>query len=212
MRTSVKTLFLVPALVAGLCLIPAGRVTAQTFTNFYSFTATHTNSSHVYTNSDGAYPSAGLILSGNTLCGTAGNGGNAYDGTLFAVTTDGTSFTTLHTFTNSPDGGSPHAGLILAGNTLHGTARGWRHQWYWHGVQSFVADAAPGRHSVWNKCCPEVGNECPRVHLAIGHEPGFNELEHRYSATDRCQHEQRGNECHLRHTAVLPIKSVEPIS
>ena len=43
------------ALVAGLGLIPASRVTAQAFTNLYSFTAAVPNSSHtIYTNSDGA--------------------------------------------------------------------------------------------------------------------------------------------------------------
>ena len=71
--------------------------------------------------SDGANPYAGLVLSGSTLFGTAGNGGNAYDGTVFAVNTNGTGFTTPHTFTNSPDGYSPHAGLISSGNTLYGT-------------------------------------------------------------------------------------------
>jgi uncharacterized repeat protein (TIGR03803 family) len=84
------------------------------FTNLHSFTG----------NSDGANPYAGLILVGNTLFGTAGNGGNLFDGTLFAVTTNGLGFTTLHTFTNSPDGVSPHAVLILSGNTLFGTASG----------------------------------------------------------------------------------------
>ena len=84
------------------------------FTNLYSFTG----------DSDGDNPYAGLILSGNTLYGTAGNGGAGY-GTLFALTTNGTGFATLHTFTNNPDDGeSPHAGLILSGNTLYGTAEG----------------------------------------------------------------------------------------
>lgn len=100
--------------MAGLGLILTGRVTAQTiFTNLHSFTY-----------SDGINPYAGLVLSGSTLFGTAGNGGNSYDGTVFAVNTNGTGFTTPHTFTNSPDGFSPHAGLISSGNTLYGTANG----------------------------------------------------------------------------------------
>jgi hypothetical protein len=37
-KASIKKLFLLPALIAGLVLLPAGRVTAQTFTNLYSFT------------------------------------------------------------------------------------------------------------------------------------------------------------------------------
>ena len=41
----------------------------------------------------------GLILSGNTLYGTAYYGGSAGNGTVFALNTNGTGFTTLHTFT-----------------------------------------------------------------------------------------------------------------
>jgi uncharacterized repeat protein (TIGR03803 family) len=110
MKTYIKNLFLLPALVAGLGLIPAGRVTAQTFTNLHSFTG-----------SDGGNPQAGLILSGTTLYGTAFQGGSSGAGTVFAVSTDGTGFTNLHSFTYS-DGVNPQAGLILSGNTLYGTA------------------------------------------------------------------------------------------
>jgi uncharacterized repeat protein (TIGR03803 family) len=119
-------------LLAVLSPLLANRVTAQTFTNLYSFTATYTNSSFVYTNGDGAYPSAGLILSGNTLYGTAPGGGTNGNGTVFAVHTDGTGFTVLHNFTathtnssfvyTNGDGAYPSAGLILSGNTLYGTA------------------------------------------------------------------------------------------
>ena len=53
-------------------------------------------------------------------------------GTVFAVNTDGSRFTNLHSFTatsGSPyptnsDGTNPQAGLILSGNTLYGTANG----------------------------------------------------------------------------------------
>jgi len=88
------------------------------FTNLYSFSATDTNGF----NHDGAEPFAGLILSGNTLYGTAYQGGRSGDGTIFAVTTNGTGFTNLYSFTNGSDGGRPFAGLILSGNTLYGTA------------------------------------------------------------------------------------------
>ncbi len=100
------------------------------FTNLYTFTATSTNSSGAYTNSDGAYPSAGLILSANTLYGTALDGGSAGSGTVFALNTDGTGFRNLHSFTASPfsapfansDGANPQADLVLSVNTLYGTA------------------------------------------------------------------------------------------
>jgi uncharacterized repeat protein (TIGR03803 family) len=75
-----------------------------------------------YTNSDGAYPYAGLILSSNTLYGTAYGGGTGGYGTVFKVNTDGTGFATLYNFTNGSDGAQPQAGLILSSNTLYGTA------------------------------------------------------------------------------------------
>jgi uncharacterized repeat protein (TIGR03803 family) len=104
------------------------------FTNLHSITQSSTNSSGVYTNSDGIAPNGSLILSGNTLYGTASGGGSSGNGTVFKVNIDGTDFTTLHSFaatsgassisdngTNS-DGASPVGPLILSGNTLYGTA------------------------------------------------------------------------------------------
>src|SRR5207249_6160971 len=38
------------------------------------------------TNSDGAFPIAGLILCGNTLYGTASSGGSSGSGTVFSLT------------------------------------------------------------------------------------------------------------------------------
>jgi uncharacterized repeat protein (TIGR03803 family) len=99
------------ALIVGLGLMVASRLTAQTFTTLYSFT----------NGSDGANPEAGLILSGNTLYGTAYAGGSSGDGTIFKVNTDGTGFTTLYNFTGNSDGTDPAAGLISLGNTLYGT-------------------------------------------------------------------------------------------
>jgi uncharacterized repeat protein (TIGR03803 family) len=94
---------------------------------------------HTFTSgSDGSGPTGGLIFSGNTLYGTAAFGGNSNApkpygtdssaagwGTVFALNTDGTGFTILHSFTpTSPytnsDGANP-AGLILSGNTMYGT-------------------------------------------------------------------------------------------
>jgi len=121
MKTSIKNPFLLPLLIAGLGLIPAGRVTAQTLTTLHSFT--ETSGPGPSTNSDGVAPLAGLILSGTTLYGTAYNGGSSGKGTVFAVNIFGGGFTTLHTFAVDPsDGAYPAAGLILSGNTLYGTA------------------------------------------------------------------------------------------
>jgi len=85
------------------------------------------------TNADGVYPSGVLALSGNTLFGHCSRGGRNGNGTVFSVTTSGTNFTVLHTFSllvtnalsSTPnvnnDGAWPTA-LILASNVLYGTA------------------------------------------------------------------------------------------
>jgi uncharacterized repeat protein (TIGR03803 family) len=131
-KTRLKYPVLLPALIAVLGLILAGRATAQTFTILYSFTATQTNALGNYTNRNGAIPSSALILSGNTLYGTTSGGGSAGNGAVFALNPDGTSLTNLHSFTaqqtnalgnyTNSDGAYLRAGLILSGNTLYGMA------------------------------------------------------------------------------------------
>jgi uncharacterized repeat protein (TIGR03803 family) len=93
------------------------------FTTLHWFTALTGNPS---ANSDGALPQAALVLSSNTLYGTAPVGGTANSGTVFKVNTDGTGFQTLHSFstyviflTNS-DGAVPYGQLVISGNTLYG--------------------------------------------------------------------------------------------
>jgi uncharacterized repeat protein (TIGR03803 family) len=87
------------------------------FTNLYTFTTTPFGP-HGYVNSDGAWPYAGLILSGNTLYGTTYQGGSLGQGTVFEVNTDGSGFMTLHNFDFI---GMVYAGVILSSNTLYGT-------------------------------------------------------------------------------------------
>lgn len=82
------------------------------FNVIYSFTG----------GSDGANPFGSLLLSGDTLYGTASEGGNDYVGTVFSVNTDGSAFSTLYTFTEGDDGETPVGSLILSGNVLYGTA------------------------------------------------------------------------------------------
>jgi uncharacterized repeat protein (TIGR03803 family) len=88
------------------------------YTNLYSFTAVNPSTG---TNIDGTGPSAGLILSGGTLYGTARYNGFLRDGTVFAVSTNGTAFTNLYNFSGGSDGAYPMAGLTLSGTTLYGT-------------------------------------------------------------------------------------------
>jgi uncharacterized repeat protein (TIGR03803 family) len=89
------------------------------FTVLHSFAAVNFLT---LTNTDGTSPYDGLILSGNTLYGTASRGGNANGGTVFAVNTDGTDFTNLHSFTGGSDGDFPKGELLLFSNVLIGTA------------------------------------------------------------------------------------------
>jgi uncharacterized repeat protein (TIGR03803 family) len=89
---------------------------AGTFTDLYEFSG----------DADGGYPSANLMLSGNTLYGSTGGvssqpgeaGGN---GTLFAVNTNGIGFTNIYSFGYS-DIVQPLGGLAVSGNTLYGSA------------------------------------------------------------------------------------------
>jgi uncharacterized repeat protein (TIGR03803 family) len=90
------------------------------FSNFHSFSAPVNNSHGARTNSDGAYPYVGLLLSGNNLYGAANNGGTSGQGTLFTVSTAATGFTNLHSFGSGTGGAYSSAGLIFVGNKLYG--------------------------------------------------------------------------------------------
>src|SRR5262249_54107277 len=97
------------------------------FTNFYSFTTT---TGPALVNNDGASPWAPLLLSGNTLYGTAFSGGMFGLGTVFSVNTDGSGFTTIHSFSptsganqGNQDGGNPVDGVVLSGETIYATAQ-----------------------------------------------------------------------------------------
>ena len=82
------------------------------FTNLHNFASTE---------GIGFLPTSGhLVLSGNTLFGTAPWSGN--DGCVFSLNTDGSNFKNLYSFTNGADGAAPCPDLILSGSTLFGTA------------------------------------------------------------------------------------------
>jgi uncharacterized repeat protein (TIGR03803 family) len=82
------------------------------FTNLYSFTAPSSG-----TNTDGANPQAGLVLSGITLYGMTVAGGKSGNGTVFRINTDGSDFTNFYSF----DYTTYHAGrLCLSNDTLYG--------------------------------------------------------------------------------------------
>jgi uncharacterized repeat protein (TIGR03803 family) len=97
------------------------------FRALYAFDAI-TSPPPIYSNTDGANPECGLLLSGNTLYGTTVDGGTNGWGTVFAVNTDGSDFSLVHTFSASTgynsnlDGLFSWGGLVLSGNILYGTA------------------------------------------------------------------------------------------
>jgi uncharacterized repeat protein (TIGR03803 family) len=81
------------------------------------------------TNTGGASPSALLALSGNILYGTTTSGGAAANGTIFSLSTNGSTFINLHDFSEldsntgtNIDGALPYGGVVLFGSTLYGTA------------------------------------------------------------------------------------------
>ena len=89
------------------------------FRNLYSFSS-RTNA---------GFPTGRLLLSSNRLYGATLSGGTLnHGGTVFAINTDGTGFTILHTFVQSfepgtdGDGRMPGGGLALWNDTLYGTA------------------------------------------------------------------------------------------
>src|SRR5690349_15952368 len=119
-RSPCNSLIKNPLLLAGVgaCLfgvITVVRISAQSFTTLYSFTALDSTG----TNCDGAVPAAGLVLAGDTLFGTAYIGGDFGFGTVFSLNTNGSNFTTWFSFTGASDGASPGS-LILSGNELFG--------------------------------------------------------------------------------------------
>ena len=115
-KMKTKILFLLPALIAVLNLIPAGRVTAQTFTVLKSF--------GILTNVTGFYPESTLVQGPDgTLYGTARVGEGIIRGTVFKVQPDGSEFRVLKwfTYTNNLEGEDPVAALALSGSVLYGT-------------------------------------------------------------------------------------------
>jgi uncharacterized repeat protein (TIGR03803 family) len=116
MKTGGKNPVLLSLLTTSLCLILANTTRAQSLTTLYSFSPRNSN-----TNSDGAYPSAPLIISGNTLYGAAEFGGTSGYGDVFSINSGGAGFTNQHNFASSEDGANPTGGLILSGSRLYGT-------------------------------------------------------------------------------------------
>jgi uncharacterized repeat protein (TIGR03803 family) len=71
--------------------------------------------------SEGASPQGSLLLSGGTLYGMTSLGGTLGVGTLFKISTNGSGFQLVHTFTGTvTDGSQPNGSLIISNTTLYG--------------------------------------------------------------------------------------------
>ena len=74
---------------------------------------------------DGGEPQSELLLNGNMLYGTTAFGGTNGFGTVFAVDTNGGSYSDLYSFGGVPDARYPYCGLTLSAGVLFGnTATG----------------------------------------------------------------------------------------
>ena len=111
--------------------------TASTFfqvnTDGSGFTAWHTFTGQAPYGSglasDGGRPSGALLLAGNTFYGTTVDGGPGNDGTIYSIKLDGSGYTNFYQFAGidiknpiNSSGAFPGGGLVMAGNTLYGTA------------------------------------------------------------------------------------------
>lgn len=74
---------------------------------------------HIFSETEGL-PVGRLVLSGNTLYGTAFPGTDGGGGMVFKLNTEGTQFEALYRFSGGSDGTDP-GGLVLSGTVLYGT-------------------------------------------------------------------------------------------
>ena len=101
------------ALALAIVLVPAVAAQAQTFSVLYNFTGS----------SDGGYPYADVIADtkGNLYGTTCGGGSSGY-GVVYEVVPKSKTETVLYSFTGSPDGSCPRAGLVQdSKGNLYGT-------------------------------------------------------------------------------------------
>jgi uncharacterized repeat protein (TIGR03803 family) len=80
------------------------------------------------TNSDGAQPRGGIVLSGEKLYGTTTAGGTGGMGVVFSMDLSGANYTVLHHFTRpdvvtaaNADGASPCGRLVISNGVIYGT-------------------------------------------------------------------------------------------
>ena len=111
------------ALITGFCLLLAGRLAAQVPTEIYNFLKVDAPNAP---NSEGTWPTAGVLIVSNMFYGATAAGGASGGGTVFGVTTNGTGFVDLYDFPNDlsiSTGIYPKYGLVASGGVLYGTTQ-----------------------------------------------------------------------------------------
>jgi uncharacterized repeat protein (TIGR03803 family) len=112
-KGSRKRRTVIVCLVLGLSFL-AAVVDAQVFTTVKSF--------GIPGNVSGFDPASAPVQGADgTLYGTTPDGEGSIAGVVYKVQPDGSGFTALKLFTNSVEGSSPYAGLVLYSNVLFGT-------------------------------------------------------------------------------------------
>jgi len=132
---------------AGMGLVFSLTTDGLTYTKLHDFTDA---SASPFTNLDGALPYAGLVLSGDTLYGTTIHGGTSGYGVLYAVKTDGTAFTNLHSLAIG-DGVNPKGSMVFANNNLYGT--------------TFTGDSSNPYGSIFQLSLSTI--TLPKLHIAL---------------------------------------------
>ena len=94
-------------LLLAFAVLPSINVRSQSFRNLYNFPGPY----------DGGFLLSGVMLISNTLYGTSYNGSLNWNGTVYAVNTDGSGFHVVCTFGDYE--GNPTGTFAIADNTLY---------------------------------------------------------------------------------------------
>ena len=121
MKTSTKDAFCLFLLGAVLGSASVGKLTAQSFASLHSFGTDPCSPPFLCPQTEGRAPYGELLLLGNALYGTTIAGGSSDQGTVFAIATNGSDFTSLYFFSGGSNGSYPKAGFALLGNRMYGT-------------------------------------------------------------------------------------------
>src|SRR5689334_17656903 len=98
-------------MLLAFAVLPSISLHSQSFRTLHTFTGS----------SDGGYPMSGVIVTNNTLYGTASSGGPSFrdEGTVYTANTDGTAFQVVFAFFTSEE--YPSGDFVIADKLLYTT-------------------------------------------------------------------------------------------